>query len=303
MQFSTIQSEVHFQVGTDPTDTDSQTLVKRWINIAQQDVASRENWKWLYAREAVATVADKTAGTVSVNSGTTAVTGSGTSITSADVNKFIQFQGADQWYRISAQSSSTAFTIANAYAPTTNLSAGTYVIRQFFYSLSSSVERILGVVNQNANWRLVEIDYRTFDILRPNPDSTGASGSFLAFGYDSSGNVRFTPYPFPSDARLFEVRYIKRLSDLSADGDLSEIPARDHQVLVYGATAFGFMFRRQVDMAQAWNEKYEDKIAQMARVNRTSEDNFRIMESIDRTGHVNQVRWPEDYPETRRLFG
>src|SRR5690242_13053535 len=122
LTFTDLQNEVYAHTGLDSTDTTNQTNVKRWINYVQQDLCSRWPWPFMLGRESIATIPDYLTGTVSVNSGSTTVTGSGTTFTAThgDGTYFIQFSGANDWYKVTARSSNTSITIGNPYQPTSN---------------------------------------------------------------------------------------------------------------------------------------------------------------------------------------
>src|SRR5258708_16622945 len=110
------------------------------------------------ARETVVTVKDYTAGTVSVNTGSGTVTGTGTTFTSthANLQYFIQFSGANDWYQITSYISATQITITPGYQPTTNATNLTYIIRAFFYSLSPTADRIIDIQNSNKPLKILE---------------------------------------------------------------------------------------------------------------------------------------------------
>lgn len=296
MQFSVMQTECFQQLGLDSADSTNIANVKRWLNMAQQDIAGRWPWNFLRSREAIATIPDITDGTVSVTSGGTAVTGTSTNFLAAHVGRFIQFEGANDWYEITARSGTTAITIGTAYQGTSDLVDGTYVMRQFFYSLSASADRILDIKNWNTPLKFVETDPRNLDARRPNPQSSGTSSAFIAYGYDSVGSIRISPYPFPNDGRLLEFRTFKRLSDLSSDSDTTVIPAKWHHVMVFGALALGFAYLRKFDASGFWNGEYEKKITDMLKHERTSEDDAPQLKAIDQIAHSNFVRMPDQYP-------
>lgn len=301
MNFNTMENECFAQLSLDSTATANQTLVTRWLNISQQDLAGRWPWNWLRSREAIVTIIDYTTGTVSVTDGATTVTGSGTTFTAGMIGRFIQLQGANDWYEITAVGGATSLTIALAYQPSsagTNLTAGTFIIRKFFYSLSSSTDRIIDIKNWNTPLKLVEVDPRTIDDRRPNPQSTATSSAFIAYGYDSSGNLQISPYPFPNDGRLLEFRTIKRAVDL-VHGDTTTtivIPAKWHHVMIFGALALGFAYLRKFDASTFWNAEYEKKINDMLKQQRTSEDDQPVLKAIDSVARGNFVRLPDSYP-------
>lgn len=298
MDFSTLQTEVFTQAGLDSGNATNVSNVKRWINIVQQDIAGRWPWPFLQSRESLGTIPDYTTGTAAVSSGGTAVTGTGTTWTAThgDGNYFIQFSGALDWYKVASRSSNTSITLATAYQGTAALTTATFILRKFFYSMSSSVDRILDIRNWNTPVKLIQTTYGVVDYMRPNPQGTNSVVAYVAFGLDSSGNVQLTPFGFPSDARLLEIRFLKRLTDLSASGDLSVIPVKWHHVITFGATAMAFMFLRRSEMAAQWATTYEKKIDDMKKEMRLSIDDTDVLKSMDQYTHSNWLRLPEQFP-------
>lgn len=297
MQFSVLQAECFAQLRLGSSDATNIALVKRWLNIAQQDVAMRYPWPFLNTRESITTVVDKKSGTVAVTAGSTTVTGTSTSFAAADVGKFIQFQGANDWYRISARSSTTDITIDTAYAPTTNLAAGsTYVIRKFFYSLSSSVDRILDIKNWEMAIRFIATDFGTLDWISGANMASGSSSAYAMYGLDSSGNVQLTFYPFPTTPQVYEVKYLKRLTDMSADAELSVIPVKWHHVLIEGALVYGFNYLRKPDLAKYWTELYASHLQTMMQNCRESLDEIPVLQAIDQFNKSDWIRLPGEFP-------
>lgn len=288
LTYANLEQECYDQLALDSA---SQTAVDRWLNIAQNDLCGRWPWSFMYGRESIVTVVDKTAGTVSVSAGGTAVTGVSTAFASTDIGSFIQFAGENDWYAITAVTPATSLTIGTSYAQTANLSGGTYIIRKFFYSLSSSADRIIDIRSWNTPVKLVQIDARSLDSVVPLMPATGATYAYIAYGVDTSGNIRITPYPFPSSPQLLEVRTTTK----PVDGAIS-IPNKYAQVMAWGAIAQGFAFLRKLDLAGAWNSKYEGAIAQMKRDDRRSEDYQPILQSIDGFPSTSWQTLPGSYP-------
>lgn len=204
---------------------------------------------------------------------------------------WIQFAGSNDWYLITARSSNTSITVEQPYAPTSNLTSGTYIIRKRYYSMPSTCDRIVDILNQATPLKLIQVDPRTIDDLRPNPQSTNASYGYVMWGTDSSGNVQLIPYPYPSDARVFEVKTIKRPVDSSIS-----LPNKYAHVIAWGAIAVGFAFLRRFQEATAWSEKFESRLSQMKGEYRMSEDQQPIMRSIDSVQRAKWIQMPEQYP-------
>lgn len=302
LTLATIRTDVSSILRLDMNDADLKTLVDRAINDAIQDIHSRYDWYWTLDREVVQTVADKTAGTVAVNSGATAVTGTTTAFASADVGKFIQFSTSNNWYKITAAASATSLTLEANYVASSNLSGGTYTIRQFYYNVSASVDKILNVRQTIGPDALTPMTYRAFDIARPHPTSTGTPTVYFLYGVDSSNRLRFSVYPYPDSIMNLDIRYKGTATELSADGDAPAIPAKWRQVVIAGAL---YHRMRTVNPSESVLESiriqkaaYEDGIAHMiADADPESSDYHPIIGSRERRNFLAQdtVRMPADY--------
>ena len=156
---------------------------------------------------------------------------------------------------------------------------------------------MVDILNQQTPLKLVQVDARTIDDIRPNPQSTNSSYGYIMWGTDSSGNVQVIPYPFPSDARVFELKTIKRPTDMSVSTDVPSVPNKYAHLLAWGALAIGFAFLRKVDLATAWAATYEKRITEMRREYRiVSEDYQPILRSIDSVQRSKWVSLPDQYP-------
>lgn len=293
MDFTTMQTEVMQQTGLDSADPTNVANVKRWLNIVQQDIAGRWPWPFLQAREALRTVVDAT-GTAAVTLGGVNITDANFQIGSGQIGYFMQFEGKNDWFKVTATSLPNFATLDAAFNQATD--SYDYILRKFFYSLSSSVDRILDIRNWDTPVKLIQMDYGTLDYMRPNPQSSNSVVAYITYGVDSSGNTQIVPYGFPNDLRLLEVRYLKRLTDMSAGADICAIPVKWHQVVTYGACAMAFMFMRKADYADRWANVYEKKIDDMKKENHLSLDDTDVLKSIDQTQYSNFLRLPDQFP-------
>lgn len=295
LTFSDLQNEVYAHSGLDSTDTLNQTNVNRWINYSQQEICSRWPWSFLLGREDVMTVPDKTAGTVSLANGNSTVSGVGTAFTASDVGSFIQFSSANDWYKISPVLSSTVLGIDNLF-PGTTLVNSKYVIRKFFYSLSATADEVMDVRNWNTPVKLVQCDFRTIDLINPLVQSSNAPYAYMMYGTDSSGNLVFMPYPFPTDARLFEFRVRSRPTDMSLTTDRPSIPNKFAHVIAWGAISVAFAYLRKFEEAEAWNAKVMQKIDLMKKDYRQAGDYQPVLGSIDSISRSRWIQFPTSYP-------
>ena len=298
LTFSSLQTLVYDQTGL--VSANDSSRVSSWINLIQQDICARWPWNFLRSRETIVTVPDYTTGTVSINNGSVTVAGSGTTFTTTQGNGqyYIQFSGANDWYQVTTYNSATSLTITPTYTPSINAVNVTYTLRKFFYSLSSNCDRICDVKNWNTPLKLDELFPRDVDFSQPNPQSSNTSYGFIPYGYDSSNNVQIIPYPFPSDARLFEIKTFKRPTDMSSAGDLPTLPNKWSHVITFGACALGFLYLRKPEIAGMWEKLFEKKIEDMMAQERTSEDSSPILQSVD-SGMGSSENWlqmPDNYP-------
>jgi hypothetical protein len=304
VQFSILQAEVASQSNLDLTNVNIQTSIARWLNITQQDIVGRWPWNFLRGEENLTTVADYKTGTVSVPSGGTTVTGVGTTFTTAmaDGTYKIQFAGALDWYTIATYVSATSITIGTAYAPASALSAGTFTIRRMYYPLSSNCDRIIDAKNNNTPIKMFETDMRTLDSVSPTLNSTNNSYAFVAWTTNTAagsayfGNTMIQLYPFPSDSRLIWVKTLLRASDLLAATDVSVIPAKWHHILIWGACALAFMYKREAEVATLWKTEYEHKIEEMMLQGKLSEDDAPVLKSVDSVARGSFIQMPGNYP-------
>jgi hypothetical protein len=102
-------------------------------------------WEFLRREGTIAQVAQYITGTATFTNGSTAVTGTGTTWTSAMINRYIFIDG-ERHYRVTAVGSTTSITIESAYEGTSG--TYTYTIAQFRYKLPRWVDypvRIYGI--------------------------------------------------------------------------------------------------------------------------------------------------------------
>lgn len=224
----------------DQTVSADATKLKRWLNMAQQDITSRQNWSFMLAHEIIQTVTDITTGTIAVAAGATALTFTSAPAVSV-AEYFIKFGSETSWYKISAHTAaSTSATITPAYGGTSNLTASTYVLRKLFYSTSTPLDSILDM-KKTAGGRFVEsANSRETDVFLPLYWDTGEIYKYISSIPDSTGAIRFSFLYCPSAIENIQVRGVKKLTDLSADADISIIPSRWHSTILDLASFYGF---------------------------------------------------------------
>lgn len=298
LSFDDVAAEVGGRLRLDRNDTSINALIDGWVNQTIQDIHSRHDWFWALDRAIVQTVIDKTAGTVSVSASGTAVTGSGTSFASADVDKFIQFQSSNDWYRISAVASATSLTIEGGYNGTSALSAGTYTIRKIFYSMPSTAEKILSATQAQTWKKLVPIHYRDYDDRLTFSDTTGKATAYFVFGMDSSNNLRFSVYPHADEAYNLEIRFKVKATELA----LTLIPDKWRHVYVDGALMRGLEYvavgqpsEHAASLVRQKKLDYEQGILRMMADAEPESDYHPRLRSSEAPMRPRTPRLPDDY--------
>jgi hypothetical protein len=299
--FLTLQQELGAQLGLDQTVADQATLLKRWINNAQQIIL--RSFEWPFNRSStplvVQTVADVT-GTASINAGSTTFTDSSFSITSAMVGRYVQFSGNSDWYRITSLGAPNFPVIEAAYTGTTS-SASAYTVRKFYYTTSSAVDRIVQITQSILPYQLIETTEEYFQTFNPGFLASGTPRVYCTAGTDSSGYPQFRLWPNPDAVINLSVTYLKTATDMSADADVSVIPAKWHTTtLLEGAKAQGYSF---LDDARYANSValFRDEIDEMKTEYETGLHRHRVMTAADNQpvgGNLGYMPLPFNYPRS-----
>lgn len=237
-----MQTELSARVGVyDNSNATDLVKLKRWLNMAQQEISSKYNWPFMIAEEIVQTVTDITTGTASVSAGGTTVTltsGPAASCT----NRFIKFSDANDWYQITAHTAaSTTMTITPAYAGTSNLSASTFTIRKLWYTTAAALDSILDIKQFTVPGRVCSLPPGKTDMFAPLYYDTGNPYQYILSVPTSTGALQFSLFYSPSTVQNLMVRGIKQLSDMSATTDVSVIPTRWQGGLIDLASYYAFL--------------------------------------------------------------
>lgn len=244
MDFSTIRSQVGSIVNLDESANNMTTLYNRWINETYKRVAASANWPWLLTHDIVQTETDITTGTVAITQGDTALTFS-TGPTPSVANDYrIQIEGSDNWYDISSHTAgATSATLSDNFLGTT-VTVATYIVRKFWYSLPSDIDRITTVTEATQNTPLGYIDQRELKKAFPDPQTFGVPYLYTLEGQDTSNDWRARFFPVPDTQVNIDFWYYKEITELSADTDQPIFPTKWHEILIWGVLAwYGFLFR------------------------------------------------------------
>jgi hypothetical protein len=198
-----------FCPGVDPQ------LLNQWIVGAYHRILDYRNWKGLEVDTFLQTVAIYETGTVAVTLGSTAVTGTGTTWTTAMSGRRFRVEGASVWYTFTRTGNTTG-TLDRAYEGDTDAEAS-YRIFQNVYSLPAGVKLIQLLDNPSIG--------RPMDIETQATMSRISTGR-VAYGepqlYSPASDNSDTPplktvelYPIPIEAKGYPLQYQTIPTDFS----------------------------------------------------------------------------------------
>ncbi len=297
--FLTLQQELGAQCGLDQTISSQAVLLKRWLNNAQQVILRSFEWPFLRSPTplVIQTVTDYTTGTVATVAGSTSITFSGT-IAASKTGQYIQFVDSKDWYKITAHTAGTAAATLEIAAINTNAVA-TYTIRKLYYSTSTAVDRIIQVFQDVLPYQLQETTPEYFQSFNPGFLSSGTPRIYCMAGLDSTGAPQFRLWPNPDAVINLKIDYFTVATDLSADGDVSVIPAKWHTtVLLEGAKAQAFSFLDDSRYANAVT-LFKEMIEEMKQEYEIGLHRHRVMTAADQQpvgGNLGYMPLPFNYP-------
>lgn len=303
--FLVLQQELAAQCGLDQTISAQATLLKRWLNNSQQAILRSFEWPFLRSPTplVIQTVPDISSGTVATTAGSTSITFSATPVDSNGFNvsvagRYIQTVSSNDWYRITAHTSGTTAATLEIAAIYTK-AAATYTVRKLYYSTSTSVDRIIQVFQDILPYQLIETTPEYFQSFNPGFLSSGTPRIYCTAGVDSTGAPQFKLWPNPDAVINLRIEYFTVATDMSADADVSVIPAKWHTtVLVEGACAQAFKFLddgRYVNSVTLFNAGIEE----MKTEYENSLHRHRVMTATDNQpvgGNLGYMPLPFNYP-------
>ena len=301
MNFLTAQQELGAQLGLNYLTTETAILLKRWLNFAYQDIVGWKVWSWRQGRDCIALQIDATETTLSVTASIalatpTTVTFSA-AVAASQTGRFIQFEGSNDWYNITAHTATaTTATISPAYVQTTALSAGDFTIRTWYYSFSSTTDKILNCRQANTPRYIPTVNADKIDWFDSFSDTTGNTELIYIWGQDSNKYPTFTPYPWPSESILLEFRVFKKATDLSGTTDEPIFPTRFDTVWIDRAKAYGLEMEDDTRSKEVF-KRTEETLKRLVGQDRIGTLENSVIEAIDGgSSSDNSIRLPGDYP-------
>ncbi len=296
MNFQQQRIELASQLGLDQSQVDTDTRLKRWLNMSQRLIVGAYPWPFLRASNPliIQTVPDYTTGTVDYSVGVSTITIS-SPVTVSRLNSYIQFNATNDWYRISAHTAGSASMTIDP-APVTTNATDTFKIRKMFYSTSTDVDRILGIKQWITPYRLTEISKELFDSMQPIFNTTGNPTQYMMRGKDVNGVWQFSLWPNPSTIMNLDIEYLVMVNDLSADTDESIIPSKwNSTLMIEGAKAYGYNFLDDTREPETITKFYK-QLSDMKDELMPSLSMHRRFRSVDQQPYISEFPYPSNYP-------
>lgn len=297
--FLQLQQDLGRQVGLDPTVSSNATLLKTWINKAQQRVLRAFEWPFNRCSSplVIQTVPDYTTGTVATTLASTTITFS-VAPTVSLTGRYIQTSSSKDWYKITSHtaSSTTATIEVGALFDAT---ADTFTVRKVYYSTDSTVDRIIQVTQTILPYQLIETSPEYFQSFNPGFLASGTPRMYMPAGLDSNGYLQFQLWPNPDAAINLSIYYLKNGVDMSSDSDLSVIPEKWRStVLIDGALIEFFVFDDDARVETA-ELKFMKDIDEMKSEYEQGMHRHRVMTAADNQpvgGNLGYMPLPFNYP-------
>ncbi len=230
LTFDQLVTAVQVRVADHSLATDP--VVGTLLNESHQEELESAEYSRKKTEIIVNTVAEESTGTFSVTNGSETITGTSTSLSSADVGKYIKFGSANNFYVVKAVSDPT-ITLGDFNGTTVTYSGDTdteaaYVMWKRWYSLGTAIESIYAV---QYKWPIREMLISSLDFLDADRSETGDPTHYILGPRDSSDLVQIELFPRPSGTIALTFGVIKGHTTLSG----SDLPIVPGAILLWSA--------------------------------------------------------------------
>lgn len=255
---------------------DRQSILNGWLELAIMDVAKARNWTFHRVDDvALAVHGLYSAGTIAVNAGATAVTGTGTDWVQTPA---IMVQGFSHvhvgtsagFYLLETLTSDTALVIRPSLGGTTNVTAGTYTIGTPDYELAADVWMLLAVREVHADaGRLTIEPYAQWLARTGGVWQTGRPTHAVLMGGagdDTGTNFKIRLWPVP-DVRGRYLYHYRKVPTWQTTAQHEAPQASD--VVIFKALELQADAAGNHEAAQRWEAKYLRSLEASAKMDAT----------------------------------
>jgi len=201
----------------------------------QRQLAANYNWSAMRGQTQLLPNDAKSAGTVSVQRGSTTVTGTGTAFASSDVGRQFMAGRTSPVYTIASYTSATVIDLDEAFGNTTNATA-TYQILDAFATMPADFKQFISVIDPVNAWQL-RYWFQQEELNNLDPQRTNAGTPWVLADLHiktATEQPVFELWPYTQSARVYTVRYFKIPPDM-AEPDDEPLRLVRGDVLVKGA--------------------------------------------------------------------
>ena len=192
-------------------DTDAGFLnCVKWTDERYRELCSRFRPRHLRKIGEVYLNPDVSTGTVTVTSGTTAVTGTSTTWATLPTTTCVAtnwyFRTDAVWYQVAAFSSNTELTLSTSFVEPT-VTTGSYNLVQRFHSLSTGARWLGDFVNTRLRYKIDSVNMGQLDREAPGRMLISYPQVVAQQGVDSSGAIQVEFYPYADNPELIHYIY------------------------------------------------------------------------------------------------
>jgi len=275
--YTDLQNRAHEATGVTATENQA----KRYINIALHDmhIGNGEKFPWAERNAILVTQDDYTTGTLSVNQGSTTLTGSGTawstnnafSVANMRAGGKIVIDSGNEVYTISAVASDTSATLTSAFTQS-DASSVSYVYFEDEYALASDFLRPLDMNFFDQNQSIELLGRREFRQRYTRNKTIGKPSVATIVDKSFSGNT--TPvrkvlfHKPPNDFYSIPYSYVtsnlavdssgSEQAQLSSDTDEPIVPLQFRHAIVFHALYHWYRDKKDDTRSQEARAEYTD---------------------------------------------
>lgn len=210
--------------------------IRVFLDTANKEVHSTWEWSWLYAEYDVPIVAPYSTGTVSVNNGSAAVVGTGTTWNPTWTGMRLRAGSSMTDWRVAAVTSGTTLTLDQVTNLPANLTNATYLLYQDSYRMPADFDpgHDIFLGHMNLRYRLKHIPrmHAEMQMLTLKQLYTNSQMFYCDDGWDSTANrYRIRIIPPPGATQDYRLVYRKRVEDLDTMTEVTSIPESFDEIL------------------------------------------------------------------------
>jgi len=293
--FAELYSDLLNRMRADTTASGmSETLAKRYLNVALHDVHIQQNWPWAERESVLITRPPYTTGSVSIATtarttlaGTntlwnTAVSGMGFNNMNAGGKIYL---AGGEVYKINSVSSDTSATLASRFTQSLDtasdyaLSYSSYTYFEDEYALAADFFRLIDARQFSDVAAIQCLGSQEFYRRFPrNATRSGTPTHATIIELGPSGSTDWRPrvvfHPYPDDAHSIPYRYVTRYlavsstgtaqTELSADTDEPIVPVRYRHILLAYASFIWYRDQKDDQRSQEAYQEYVDGVKRIA---------------------------------------